>query len=107
MTGPGNSPFIDVDNGLYPMMIAFNSIPKVAIVPVVVIWFVGSVISETVAANSGIGYLMMVARSRFDVPLVFAGLVVVAFMGIVMYELFAWLERRVTFWATRAHEVPT
>src|SRR3972149_2904675 len=33
--------------------------------------FVGAVISETVAANRGIGYLMIAARSRFDVPLVF------------------------------------
>ena len=32
---------------------------------------------------------MMAASSRFDVPLVFAGLVVIAVMGIVMYEIFA------------------
>lgn len=167
-------------DGLYPVMIGFNSIPKVAVVPVLVIWFgigtipaivtafvisffpivvnvatglatiepemqdvmralgarkwqilvkigiprsmpyffaslkvaitlafIGSVIAETVAANSGIGYLMMAASSRFDVPLVFAGLLVIAVMGIVMYEIFAFLERRVTFWATRAHDVVT
>jgi NitT/TauT family transport system permease protein len=165
-------------DGLYPVMIGFNSIPKVAVVPVLVIWFgigtipavvtafvisffpivvnvatglatiepemqdvmrvlgarkwqimvkigvprsmpyffaslkvaitlafIGSVIAETVAANSGIGYLMMAASSRFDVPLVFAGLLVIAIMGIVMYELFAVLERRITFWATRAHDI--
>jgi NitT/TauT family transport system permease protein len=169
-----------VYDGLYPVMIGFNSIPKVAIVPVLVIWFgigtipaivtaftisffpivvnvatglatiepelqdvmrvlgarkwqimmkigiprsmpyffaslkvsitlafVGSVIAETVAANAGIGYLMMAASGRFDVPLVFAGLVVIAVMGVVMYELFALLERRITFWATREHEVVT
>jgi NitT/TauT family transport system permease protein len=167
-----------VYDGIYPVMIGFNSIPKVAIVPVLVIWFgigtipailtafassffpvvvnvatglatiepelqdvlrvlgarkwqimvkvgiprampyffaslkvaitlafIGSVVSETVAANSGIGWLMMMASGRFDVPLVFAGLVVVAAMGIIMYEVFAVLERRVTFWATRAQEV--
>lgn len=168
-----------VYDGVYPVMIGFNSIPKVALVPVLVIWFgigtvpailtafassffpvvvnvatglatmepelqdvlrvlgarkwqimlkvgiprampyffaslkvaitlafIGSVVSETVAANSGIGWLMMTASGRFDVPLVFAGLVVVAAMGIIMYEVFAALERRVTFWATRAGEVP-
>ncbi len=167
-------------DGVYPVMVGFNSIPKVAVVPVLVIWFgigtipaivtafvisffpivvnvatglatiepemqdvmrvlgarkwqilvkigiprsmpyffaslkvaitlafIGSVIAETVAANSGIGYLMMAASSRFDVPLVFAGLLVIAAMGIVMYELFAVLERRITFWATRAHDVVT
>lgn len=159
---------------LYPVLIAFNSVPKVAIVPILVIWFgigtvpavitafmlsffpivvnvaaglatvepeledvlrslgasrrdvllkvglprsapyffaslkvaitlalVGSVISETIAANAGIGYLMLNASSRFDVPLVFAGLVVVALMGVAIYEVFAWIERRTTGWATR------
>ena len=61
----------------------------------------GSVISETVAANAGVGYMMMVAGSRFEVPLVFAGLVVVGAMGIVLYQIFEWLERRLTFWAAR------
>jgi NitT/TauT family transport system permease protein len=169
-----------VYDGLYPVMIGFNSIPKVAIVPILVIWFgigtipavitaftisffpivvnvatglatiepemqdvmralgarkwqimvkigiprtmpyffaslkvaitlafIGSIIAETVAANSGIGYLMMAASSRFDVPLVFAGLLVVAAMGIIMYEIFAFVERRVTFWATRGHDLVT
>ena len=36
--------------------------------------FVGTVISETVASNRGIGNVMMIASSSFDVPLVFAGL---------------------------------
>ena len=40
--------------------------------------FVGSVVSETVAANKGIGHLSIVASAKFDVPLVFAGLVVTA-----------------------------
>jgi len=169
-----------VYDGIYPVMIGFNSIPKVAIVPVLVIWFgigtvpailtaflisffpivvnvatglatiepelqdvmrslgarktqilwkigiprslpyffaslkvaitlafVGSIVSETVAANAGIGYLMMSASSRFDVPLVFAGLVVVAILGVVMYEIFVALERRFTFWATRGTELVT
>jgi NitT/TauT family transport system permease protein len=63
---------------------------------------VGSVISETIAANVGIGYLMLNASSRFDVPLVFAGLVVVAAMGVAIYALFAKLEGRFTGWATRS-----
>lgn len=63
--------------------------------------FVGSVLSETVASNKGIGYLMMAASSKFNVPLVFAGLLVIAAMGIVMYEVFNRIERRSTKWATR------
>ena len=40
--------------------------------------FVGTVVSETVAANEGIGYLMMSAGSSMRMPLVFAGLFVIS-----------------------------
>lgn len=61
--------------------------------------FVGTVISETLASNSGIGYLMVSASSNFDVPLGFAGLCVLALMGVVLYGLFAALEKYVIHWA--------
>jgi len=167
-----------VYRALYPLLVGFNSVPKVAIVPVLVIWFgigtvpaiitaflisffpivvnvatglatlepeledvlrslgasrreiffkiglprslpyffaslkvavtlafVGAVIAETVAANRGIGYLMLSASSRFDVPLVFAGLVVVAGMGVALFVAFAVVERRFTGWAYRRQAV--
>jgi NitT/TauT family transport system permease protein len=129
--------------GLYPVMIGFNSIPKVAVVPILVVWFgigevpailtaflisffpivvnvatglatmepeledvlralgarkldimlkvgiprtqpylfgslkvaitlafVGTVVSETIAANAGLGFLMVQAGSNFQMPLV-------------------------------------
>jgi NitT/TauT family transport system permease protein len=159
---------------LYPLMVGFNSIPKSAFVPVLVVWFgigtvpavltafvicffpitvnvatglatiepeledvlralganrmdvlikvglprsmpyffaslkvaitlafVGSVVSETIAANEGIGYLMMSAGSQMRMPLVFAGLIVISIMAMAMYAVFAVLERRMTGWATR------
>ncbi|AWI76129.1 ABC transporter permease [Parazoarcus communis] len=168
----GSSPIIY--KALYPLLVGFNSIPKVAFVPVLVVWFgigtipailtaflisffpvvvnvatglatlepemedvlrslgasrldilrkvglprampyffaslkvaitlafVGSVISETVASNLGIGYLMMAASSSMDMALVFAGLIVIGIMGVVMYELFALVERKLTGWAHR------
>jgi len=63
--------------------------------------FVGSVVSETVAANEGIGYLMMSAGSQMRMPLVFAGLIVISVMAMAMYVVFAVMERRMTGWATR------
>ncbi|WP_236571731.1 ABC transporter permease [Rhodovarius lipocyclicus] len=166
-----------VYKGLYPLLIAFNSIPKVAVVPVLIIWFgigmwpavitaflisffpivvnvatgiatvepelkdvlralgarpwdiilkvglprampyffaslkiavtvafVGAIIAESVAPNAGIGRLMMVASSRFDVPLVFAGLIVTGAMGIVLYLIAEFIERRTTGWATRGQD---
>lgn len=162
-------------NGFYPVLIGFNSIPKVAVVPILVIWFgigtvpaiitaflisffpilvnvatgiatvepelkdvlralgaskrdiivkvgiprslpyffaslkiaitvafVGSIIAETVAANKGIGHLMIVASSRFEVPLVFAGLLVTAIMGVIMYAIAIAVEKRMTGWSTRS-----
>lgn len=161
-------------DGFYPALIGFNSIPKVAVVPILVIWFgvgtipaiitafliaffpilvnvavgiatvepelqdvlralganrwqvikkvglprsmpyffaslkvaitfafVGTIVAETVAANKGIGNLMLVASSRFEVPLAFAGLLMTSVMGIGMYVVTAWLERRMTGWAMR------
>jgi NitT/TauT family transport system permease protein len=66
--------------------------------------FVGAVISETIASNDGIGYLMMQSASQFRVPLMFAGLMVIAAMGIATYVIFALIERRVTGWATRRQD---
>jgi NitT/TauT family transport system permease protein len=66
--------------------------------------FVGSVIAETVASNRGIGNLMMIASSSFDVPLVYAGLFVLAGLGIVLYAIFSLVEARVTGWAHRKTE---
>jgi NitT/TauT family transport system permease protein len=63
--------------------------------------FVGTVLSETVAANKGIGTVMMIASGNFDVPLVFAGLVLLAIMGIFLYALSSWVEGRMTGWAQR------
>lgn len=161
----------------YPMLVGFSSIPKVAIVPILVLWFgagtvpailtamvmcifpivvnvatglastepelqdvmrslkatkleilwniglprtmpyffaslkvavtlafVGTVISETVASNRGIGNLMMIASSTFDVPLVFAGLFILAALGVLLYALFSIIEHRVTGWAVRSDE---
>ena len=51
--------------------------------------FVGSVISETVASNAGIGYLMAVAASDFNTRLAFGGLFVLGAMGVLLYGVFA------------------
>lgn len=64
--------------------------------------FVGAVISETVASNRGIGNLMMIASSSFDVPLVFAGLFILAILGVALYAGFSLIEGRVTGWAVRS-----
>jgi NitT/TauT family transport system permease protein len=166
--------------GFYPALVGFNSIPKVAVIPILVIWFgigtvpaiitafliaffpilvnvaagiatvepelkdvlralgatrsqivwkvglprsmpyffaslkvaitfafVGSIVAETVAANKGIGNLMLVASSRFEVPLAFAGLLMTSVMGIGMYLVTEFIERRTIGWAMRGADVMT
>jgi len=161
-------------NTAYPLLVGFSSIPKVAVVPIFVLWFgsgtipailtamttclfpivvnvatglattepemedvlkalgatraqvlwnvglprampyffaslkiavtlafVGTVLSETVASNIGIGTVMMMASANFDVPLAFAGLFALAILGVLLYAVFALIERRVCGWATR------
>ena len=165
-------------DGLYPTLVGFSSIPKVALVPILVLWlgsgawpaiitavsmslfpvvvnvatglatiepelkeimyvlkarrrdilwnvslprtlpylfaslkvaitlaFVGVVVSETVASNKGIGNLMMIASSNYNVPLAFAGLLVLAAMGVAFYAIFAMLEARYTGWAQRGSQM--
>ncbi len=66
--------------------------------------FVGTVLSETVAANRGIGNVMMIASGNFDVALVFAGLFILAILGVGLYAIFSLIEQRVTGWAQRKTE---
>ena len=164
--------------GFYPLLIGINSVPKAAVVPLLVIWlgigqppaiatafllsffpiavnvaaglatvepeledvlrslgaskidilrkvslprslpyffaslkvavtlaFVGAVISETLASNDGIGYMMLQAASQFRTSLMFAGLIVIAAMGIGAYLICALIEARMTGWATRKQAV--
>ena len=63
--------------------------------------FVGTVIAETVASNRGIGNFMLIASSNFDVPLVFAGLLILAVLGVGLYVIFSMIEMSVTGWARR------
>ena len=159
---------------LYPLMVAFNAVPKAAVVPILVVWFgigigpgiltaflisffpitvniatglatlepeledvlrvlgakrwdvlikvglprsmpyfygslkiaitlafVGTVLAEMTAGDSGIGYLMQTAGSQQRMSLAFAGLVTIGAMAMVMYELFSWIEKRTTGWAHR------
>jgi len=83
--------------GLPRSMPYFYASLKVAIT----LAFVGTVLAEMTAGDSGIGYLMQTAGSQQRMPLAFAGLVVIGVMAMVMYELFSWIEKRTTGWAHR------
>jgi NitT/TauT family transport system permease protein len=166
-----------VYSALFPLLVAFNAVPKAAVVPILVVWFgiglgpgiltaflisffpitvniatglatlepeledvlrvlgarrwdvlvkvglprsmpffygslkiaitlafVGTVLAEMTAGDSGIGYLMQSAGSQQRLPLAFAGLVTIGVMAMAMYELFSWIEKRTTGWAHRGSQ---
>ena len=68
--------------------------------------FVGTVLSETVAANKGIGNVMIIASGNFDVTMVFAGLFILAILGVALYTVSSWFEGMLTGWSQRKHEIP-
>jgi NitT/TauT family transport system permease protein len=161
--------------GLNPLLVGFNSIPKVAVVPILVIWFgvgwfppvltafvisffpivvnvatglatiepetedvmkalgasrfdimwkvgiprslpyffgalkvsitlayVGCVIGEQNASNFGVGNLITRASADFNVPLIFAALIVLAILGVLLVVIVDWIENRTTGWAKRS-----
>lgn len=92
-----------INVGLPRTMPYFFASLKVA----VTLAFVGTVIAETVASNRGIGNLMMIASSSFDVPLVFAGLFILAALGVSLYAIFSLIELRLTGWARRGDDLAT
>ena len=162
---------------MYPLLVAFNAVPKAAIVPILIVWFgigigpgiltaflisffpitvnmatglatlepeledvlrvlgakrrdvlmkvglprslpyffaslkvaitlafVGTVLAEMTAGDSGIGYLMQSAGSQQRMALAFAGLVVIGAMAMAMYELFSYIEKHMTGWAHRGSQ---
>ncbi len=66
--------------------------------------FVGTVLAEMTAGDSGIGYLMQSAGSQQRMALAFAGLVVIGAMAMAMYELFSFIEHHTTAWAHRGSQ---
>lgn len=83
--------------GLPRSMPYFYASLKVAIT----LAFVGTVLAEMTAGDSGIGYLMLSAGSQQRMALAFAGLVVIGAMAMLMYELFSYIEKHTTGWAHR------
>jgi len=67
--------------------------------------FVGTVLSETVAANKGIGNVMMVASANYQTALAFSALLLLAVMGVILYGIFALLETRFAGWSQRKNDL--
>ncbi len=59
---------------------------------------VGAVVGEFVGSNSGIGYVLQTANGNFDLPLMFAALVVLSAIGVLLFFLVDLAERYTIPW---------
>ncbi|MBV8170105.1 MAG: ABC transporter permease, partial [Alphaproteobacteria bacterium] len=59
---------------------------------------VGAIVAEFVGADSGLGYLLLVANGNFDVALAFSVLVALTVVGVALYGLIELIERLVLPW---------
>ena len=160
---------------LYPYVVAFQTLPKVAIAPIIVIWFgfgltskiiitatiaffpllantivglrsapldqielmvaftatrwqtfrmvrlpqalpfifvgldvaavlsvIGAIVGEFVGSEAGLGYLILQMNFNFDMPGVFAVLIILSLMGIGLHLLVVWVQGHVVFWVDKA-----
>jgi putative hydroxymethylpyrimidine transport system permease protein len=59
---------------------------------------IGAVIGEWVGAQQGLGYLMIQANARLNVDMVFAAILWLSGMGLSLWILVGFLERKVISW---------
>jgi putative hydroxymethylpyrimidine transport system permease protein len=59
---------------------------------------IGAVIGEWVGAQKGLGYLMIQANARLDVDMVFAAILWLSVMGVLLWTLVGFLERKIITW---------
>jgi len=60
---------------------------------------VGAVVAEFVAAERGLGYLILFTTSSFKVPVAFAALAILVSCSLMLYGLILWLHRRLFPWS--------
>lgn len=60
---------------------------------------VGAVVAEFVAADKGLGYLIMFSTSSFKVPVAFAALIILVSSSLSLYALVVWLHKRLFPWS--------
>ncbi|RYY52124.1 MAG: ABC transporter permease subunit, partial [Comamonadaceae bacterium] len=63
---------------------------------------VGAVVAEFVAAERGLGYLILFATSSFKVPVAFASLALLVGSSLALYALIATLHKRLFPWSLDA-----
>lgn len=68
---------------------------------------VGAVVAEFVGADAGLGYLIQTSMAFFRTPLAFSAVVILALMGIVLFQAVSIIERILFPWSSGSeHSAP-
>jgi NitT/TauT family transport system permease protein len=59
---------------------------------------IGAVISEFVAAQEGLGYLILISTAQSQTPLAFASIILLTIISVVLFYAVEFLERRLVTW---------
>lgn len=59
---------------------------------------IGAVVGEWTGAQAGLGRIIWLSHTDLNMPSLFAAIMVLATLGIGLYLVVAWLERRLLFW---------
>jgi len=54
--------------------------------------------AEAIAGQTGLGYFIVDSWAMINYPRMFAGIILMALLGVVLYEIFDFAERRLTRW---------
>lgn len=71
---------------------------KIAVVSAVT----GVVAAEFIGGGIGFGEQVRVAATRIDIARVFALIIFLSLLGLLLFTVVAWMQRRITFWDTAA-----
>ncbi len=59
---------------------------------------IGAVISEFVAAQEGLGYLILISTAQSQTPLAFAAIIMLTIISVLLFYCVEFLERRFVTW---------
>jgi NitT/TauT family transport system permease protein len=61
---------------------------------------VGAVVAEFVGADTGLGYLIQTSMAFFRTPVAYGAVVILAIMGIVLFQMVEIIERLLVPWSS-------
>ena len=64
----------------------------------IVLALLGAIAAEFVGAEAGLGYLMTQLMFKLDTPGVFSILIILSVIGVTLYMVADWAQRKIVFW---------